>query len=400
MASTVIEIENYDHQHKLLQFFCKHATVSESTTRSTRSTTTKYLFDSNNKIVKGSKEIIKTLLIPYEGSFDITYNDITFVLKIKDHGTSDFLNTRCDEFGKSAHCIVFPKIFTFEIPCEYVNDVSELFADIINDTIEIDKGDVLNVYFNRWDDMWALHSSYEYQDSTEENLFLPEGVMERVTSGIDKFLKNKERYTRFNVKHKITYLLEGKPGMGKTSLTRYIANHYKRDLYILNLAKKSMSDTDVIELIRRLPPDVILLIEDLDSFFINKTKEETAVCMSTMLNILDGFLSSNEGLITFITANDAKVISQKLLRPGRIDRVINFGDLTRYQFDTAWNVHVGNDEQPDDELFRVCQNGKLSMSSLIHIMFYGESSEERLSLARQLLSERKFNDSDMNHMYS
>lgn len=390
-----VQFEDYDHQHKLLQFFCKHGEVTDERSP------TKYLFDSGNVIVKGSTDIIKSLLIPFEGSFVITYENFTFYLKIKNHDSKSFINNANymeNSLGKSKNSIIHPKIFVFEISSEDVNGVTKLFEDIINDSIEIDKGDVLKIYFNKWNDSWYLHSSYEYQEITEQNLFLPEGILERVTSSIDKFIKNKERYTRFNIKHKLTFLLEGKPGMGKTSLTKLISNYYKRDLYILNLARKDMSDTDVIGLIRRIPPDVILLIEDLDSFFIGKSKEETSVCMSTMLNVLDGFMSSNEGLITFITANDAKVISQKLLRPGRIDRVINFGEITRYQFDAAWNVHVGNDS--DNELFRVCQNGKLSMSSLIHILFYAETSEERLHLARQLLSERDFNNSDLNHMYS
>lgn len=395
MASVLIQFEDYNHQHKLLQFFCKHGDISVVSDA-------KFLFDSNNKIVKGSKETIKALLLPFDGYFMITYENLTFHLEIKEHSSKTFINNASymsDTLGKSKDSIIHPKIFVYEIPLNNVCEVTDLFADIINDAVEIERGDVLNVYFNRWNDSWYLHSSYEYQENTKQNLFLPEGIMERVTSGIDKFIQNKERYTRFNIKYKMTYLLEGKPGMGKTSLTKLIANHYKRDLYILNLSKKDMSDTDVIELIRRLPPDVILLIEDLDSFFIGKNKEETTLCMSTMLNILDGFMSSNEGLITFITANDAQVLSKKLLRPGRIDRVIHFGELTRYQFDAAWNIHVG-DNEPDDELFRICQNGKMSMSSLIHILFYGDSSSERLNLARQMLNERDFNDSSMNHMYS
>ena len=398
---TTIEFEDYNHQHKLLQFFAKHATIIP--THSSR-IKPKYLFDSNNKIVEGSKEFIKSLLLPYEGIFHIEYNDLNIVLTIRNKDSNQFLcmgNYSVDTLGKSCDSIVFPKIFTIEIHNENVQAVNNLFENIINDTICVEEGAILKIFFNKWEECWSLHSSYEYQEtSSEENLFLQEGVMNNIISGIDKFIKNKERYERFNIKHKLTYLLEGKPGMGKTTLTRIIANHYKRDLYVLSLAKKGLTDTNVIELIRKIPQNVIVLIEDLDSFFRGKTREETSVCLSTMLNILDGFMSSGEGLITFITANDAKVISDKLLRPGRIDRVIHFGEMTRFQFDAAWNIHVGkNNEPPSDELFRICQNGKMSMSSLIHILFYGETTDERIHLARQLINERKF-DSEQYHMYS
>ena len=46
---TTIEFEDYNHQHKLLQFFAKHATIIP--THSSR-IKPKYLFDSNNKIVE------------------------------------------------------------------------------------------------------------------------------------------------------------------------------------------------------------------------------------------------------------------------------------------------------------------------------------------------------------
>jgi predicted AAA+ superfamily ATPase len=390
-----IEIQDYQHRHDLLQFFSLHGNIIDESTKNA------YLFDSNYKIVEGSEELIKTLLLPLDGNFTISYEDIEILLSITKeksiHIPISNAHYLCNAYGKTQDSIFIPTTFTLKVSDEMSTRVFDLLERIINKKIDISDGDILEVYYNNYHSKWDLMLSYEYQqENSLKNLFLPDELLNGITSGIDKFIHNKERYTRFNIKYKLTYLLEGKPGMGKTSLVRFIANKYRRALYILNLGRKDLTDTDVTDLIYRLPKNSILLLEDFDTFY--ETNKNDTDRFSTLLNSFDGILSSNNGVITFITANNASIIPQKFLRPGRIDRVFHFGDMSREQFNEAWIVHIGTEEEPDEQLYNTCKRLKLSMSGLMHVLFYGETTEERIELAKQLVSERSF-DSNLS-MYS
>ncbi len=392
--NNIIEFEDYQHRRDLLQFFSRHATIVNESKKNS------YLFDSNNTNVKGSEKLIHSILLPSNGTFTITYDNITFYLKITTennvHVPISNAHYLCNAYGKTGDTIFMPKKFVIEVSNELTLEFFDLVERILNKKI-IDDGDNLEVYYNNYHSKWDLMLSYEYQqDNSIKNLFLPDELLNGITSGIDKFIQNEERYTRFQIKYKLTYLLEGKPGMGKTSLVRFIANKYRRHLYILNLGRKDLTDTDITDLIFRLPTNSILLLEDFDTFY--ETNKSDTDRFSTLLNSFDGILSSNNGVITFITANNASVIPSKFLRPGRIDRVFHFGDMSKEQFDEAWKVHIGTEEEPDEQLYNTCKRLKLSMSGLMHVLFYGETIEERMELAKQLVSERSF-DSNLS-MYS
>jgi hypothetical protein len=73
--------------------------------------------------------------------------------------------------------------------------------------------------------------------------------------------------------------------------------------------------------------------------------------------------------------------------------------MTKDQFDAAWKELISKEEEPDDELFRICQRNNLSMSSLMHIFFFGKTKEGRRNMARQSASERVFAETS-NNMYS
>lgn len=389
------EIEDLVHQHSILEFFSKHqnAEIIESTSKC------RFIYDSTNVVNENSKEFIHSLILPNEGTFEIFYEKFEFIINIKEYKNIQNYITNYNHcsgsFAKTPYTFIIPKIFTIHVNASIYEELLQLIDDILNKKIVSSENTKLQIFHNKWNDTWKLYSTYERTEDSN-NLYLPEGLYEEINTGIEKFIKNKERYARFNINYKFTYLLEGLPGMGKTTLVRKLANKYRRDLYILDLGKKDMSDDDIRSLLNSIPIDSFLLIEDFDSYYTHKKVENTKINFGTILNLFDGIMSPNVGIISFITANDAKLIEPKFIRPGRVDRVVHFGEMSKDQFDSAC---INNNLVPDEQLFNICRRSKLSMSSLMHVLFYGETTEERIELAKQLVSERNFDDSNLNYMY-
>lgn len=148
-----------------------------------------------------------------------------------------------------------------------------------------------------------------------------------IVRDLDMFISESERYDRLGIPMKRVYCLEGPPGTGKTSTSFAIANHIKKDLYTINLSVFS-SDSSLIHMLEEVPEGSIISWEDIDSVMIGRLNKDepdkTNVSFSTILNILDGSLSSRR-FIHVITTNHLEAFDSALLRKGRIDKIITMG---------------------------------------------------------------------------
>ena len=63
-------------------------------------------------------------------------------------------------------------------------------------------------------------------------------MKDSIVNEIDKFLSRKNYYKKHGILHKRTFLLEGPPGTGKTSLITCLASKYDKNLYLLKFSLK------------------------------------------------------------------------------------------------------------------------------------------------------------------
>lgn len=137
------------------------------------------------------------------------------------------------------------------------------------------------------------------------------------------------------------YLLTGHPGTGKTSVIKAIANKYGVPVFSLDMALIKHGSTlsqlmnDATNISRGMPH--IIAFEDIDRCNVFKKKgqyfnnydspSDNDINIGTFLNILDGVMEPF-GRIVIMTVNDisplTNVDSNALIRPGRIDVVVDF----------------------------------------------------------------------------
>lgn len=389
-------VQDWTHKYAILKFFAKNGQIRPLDSEC------KFTLDSTNYDVIGCKRTLKASRIPYEGTFMIDYEGKQFeVILSKDNQYTNFKdNGFGSQMGITATSLLTMRNFEIRTNESNMDLVLSILENSINYEDESKNTKGLEIWYNIHD-YWKKHSDTD-QVQTLDHIFLPTNVSNEIVELIDTFIAMKERYYEFGITHKFTFLLEGKAGMGKSSIARSIANKYNRRLYMLNLGNREMKENDVIELFKNMKKDSILVLEDIDAFFSGRktgTECATGISFSTLINLLDGNFSANNGLITFITANHPEQLDKALVRQGRIDKVVHFGEMSKDQFDAAWRARISKTEEPDDELFRICQRNKMSMSALMYVFFFGKTTEERRNMARQSVAERNFADSS-SHMYS
>ena len=188
-------------------------------------------------------------------------------------------------------------------------------------------------------------------------------VKEPLVKDIQDYLdpRTKQFYVQNGIPYRKGYLAYGPPGTGKTSFAAALAGEYGLNVYLLNLSSEGLTDQKLETLFEELPKRCIVLLEDVDSCGIRrenmgaqakkqKSKKQrrlarifdenldddempaaipvaTSVTLSGLLNVLDG-VTAAEGRLVIMTTNNPDSLDKALVRPGRIDKKVLFGNAS------------------------------------------------------------------------
>jgi chaperone BCS1 len=184
-------------------------------------------------------------------------------------------------------------------------------------------------------------------------LILEDGVVDSLIEDVVDFLKMEDWYIEAGIPHRRGYLLHGPPGVGKTSTIYAVAGELGLEIYTLSLASSAVDDGFILRAMSSIPKRSIVLIEDIDCAFLPREElkgpqftplplwnpspvyppginPNCRITLSGLLNMLDG-VGSEEGKIFFATTNHIERLDPALLRPGRIDRKIQYKLATKCQ---------------------------------------------------------------------
>lgn len=166
-------------------------------------------------------------------------------------------------------------------------------------------------------------------------------VKEELLADIRKYLdpKTQKRYRNRSMPYRRGYLLYGPPGTGKSSLSTALAGEFGLDLYEVKLPSVP-ADHDLEQMFQEIPPQCIVLLEDIDAVGIERgdtgdKSDQSSIhstrsncTLSGVLNVLDG-VGSAEGRIVIMTTNKPEQLDAALTRPGRIDMKVFLGNISR-----------------------------------------------------------------------
>jgi len=162
-------------------------------------------------------------------------------------------------------------------------------------------------FINAFDiDPTTLVYATAVQDAIETNLFTPiQRIADCKANGIP-------------VKRGV--LLGGMYGCGKT-LAAKVAARYAVECGVTYLYVQRADElADAVEFVKMYSdPGAVIFCEDID----RATNGSRSTAMDDILNIIDGIDTKSANIITVLTTNNLESINPAMLRPGRLDAVIN-----------------------------------------------------------------------------
>jgi transitional endoplasmic reticulum ATPase len=148
--------------------------------------------------------------------------------------------------------------------------------------------------------------SKHIEEMIESNLFIP-------ITRVDDCIAN-------SIKVKRGILLGGKYGTGKTLAASVAAHLAEKHGITYVYTPRANELSDAIAFAKQYQsPACVVFCEDIDRAVFG----DRSVKMDDILNILDGIDTKSHRIITVLTTNHLENINQAMLRPGRLDAIIN-----------------------------------------------------------------------------
>lgn len=294
--------------------------------------------------------------IPEDKQIIIVHNNNNITCKIskisKDHGTHLYV--------KYLYCL------------KMIADSKDILENFILDADEYDNNiEPLSIsYYDIDSKKWSR--SGRLQQRSEESLVMDTTILSNLFKDIELFhsKESKDDYNFFGISYKRNFLFYGKPGTGKTSLAKIIASKWRKNIYIVAFDPK-LTDTALLNAVSQIQDkNGILLLEDIDCAFQNRDDTiNSNVSYSTLFNVLDG-VSSPKGLITIITTNFIDKLDKALLRPGRIDMMIEFGKAIKQQLIDLLKIYKLDFKQETiNKIYSICVEKDLVTATISGFLF-------------------------------
>ena len=351
-----------------------------------------------SKMIRTEENYIVCVKIPFDQEL-VLKDDLYFKIevqitpcnKIKD-------NMMVQEYTHFISARVYTKHHYFDYIDSFITEWTTIYDDILtkNRIRNIEKLIVPKKEGSQERDTEIYHF---ISSKTFDNLFFEE--KETIMSRLDLFSKKEAEYKRLGLPYNLGFLFHGAAGTGKTSCIKAMANYLGRDIFLINLAlvktNKKLLDILQTSTQRRLfvfeevdcCGDLLLDRSNLSNLW-NDSKEKTSLqttnlendCLTlgSILEILDG-LVEQPGRICIFTTNYPDRLDKALLRPGRIDMVVEFKKMRKLDVKNMYHLWFGNEISPKvydkmkDYMFSQAELGKLFQE-------YQEKPKQLLSLLK------------------
>jgi len=328
----------------------------------------------------------KGSLIPYIAAFNVSYDNTSYAISITRENETPLFN------GMNL-------VFLLNITISH-DDLDKLkkFVDVSINNDEASCVGTIEIYHSKSRGYWE--KSAKICGQTLPNIFLPEEVKNDIVKHIDCFNKSKERYLQFGRVYKLCFLLTGVPGAGKSSLIKAIAMKYNRPIYAITLSKK-LEDETLTDLFSEVKENAIIVLEDIDAFFIDRQAQDINISFSAILNLFDGLFSPGNGCILFMTGNNPERLDSALIRPGRVDKIIKFDYPKKKEIQQAFDAIVGGTTENFANFYKNISGSQISMAGIVDYLFrhpedYLDCISE-LNIHTKLLHE--ITDKNSQHLY-
>jgi SpoVK/Ycf46/Vps4 family AAA+-type ATPase len=224
-----------------------------------------------------------------------------------------------------------------------------------------------------------------------KNTIVSDFVKKCFYDDVENFMNTSDYYIDRGFPYKRGYILHGKPGCGKTSLIKAIANQYKLPIFVIDL-DIFKTNAEFIKTINNMTSYIsnnqkhLMIFEDIDrtDLFLNSYRSK--ISFDCLLNIIDG-IDEAYGRITIMTANDINVITKinALIRPGRIDTIVEIPGYTTKEIKLMLEYCFINSKIPD-----LNPNIVITPAQLVQLILSVNNIEKIIIILNKQINFNKF----------
>jgi mitochondrial chaperone BCS1 len=341
---------------------------------------------------KKNNQLVKSLPIPYNTT--INYNNTDIYIDTINHGNPKEFSTHTGYFFSIK---IMSDDGNQEVLDNFLTEALKYYKKHILDYDYAENKFIIHYYNRNW---LLLNKRYKRHINT---IFLKDNLETQILEYVKQFLtdESRDRHHRYGIPYHLNMLLEGFPGTGKTSLAMSLASELNYDISIINFDNE-MTDNEFLNAIRRLPKKSILLLEDIDVLFEARKQNDdykSALTFSGLLNALDG-PGCKEGLIIILTTNFKCKLDNALIRPGRINKIINFEYADKGQTKKMFNAFYPDKEDEFKGFYQKIKKMEYT-PAVLQQYFLNNLNFENIVIEEfeKLCSENKYKDK-LVEMYS
>jgi SpoVK/Ycf46/Vps4 family AAA+-type ATPase len=285
-----------------------------------------------------------------------------------------------DVVGTSHNAITMRKMI---LTAKDKNQIEKLISEAIKesevDEIEEDR-DFINIYVYE-EFYWNFTTSQKKRPL--DTIYLKAVEKDKIVNDIQQFIDDEHKFRQYAIPYKRSYLLEGPPGTGKSSIIYALASHFDLNIGIFKTTTEKKSFENAY---KSLPTNTILLIEDIEHCI---TDDRKKFGINDLLNVMDGVIVKNR-LLTFITTNHVEQLPKVMMRPGRIDMIIHFTYMSKEQIIMIHSTFC-KDENSEEFYKQVKHLKKLTPAILQKFLF--RRPKRKIEELEEIVNETSENDS-------
>lgn len=163
-----------------------------------------------------------------------------------------------------------------------------------------------------------MPSFLDVDSVNEKEIVFSEDVERAINTNLYTPIERSKECRYHHIPLKRGVLLSGDYGTGKTLVAYATAKMCIKNDWTFIYVERADEISDVIKFSHQYQPAVIFC-EDIDRVVAG----ERCIVMDDILNVIDGIESKNTELMVVLTTNHVEKINQAMLRPGRLDAVVN-----------------------------------------------------------------------------
>lgn len=241
---------------------------------------------------------------------------------------------------------------------------------------------------------WIKDVSKTNRNNT--NTFFSDQVNEEFIEDIRTFLDSQSFYNKKGIPYKKGYLMYGFPGCGKSTLIKMISSEFRLPIFTMDCSmfddnNQFVKITSNIKILVKNGMHIVLF-EDFDRFL--KSKNSSNVSQDSILNFLDG-IEEAHGRIVIITTNDKTTVCNipSLVRPGRIDKVINIPRCSLEQIRRTIDFYYEEEENSNEDKIdvKIDVNIKITTAQLMQLL---QTCDTKLKLIKVINNASDFSNND------